>query len=46
VGSAGFKATIDLNKKVHPGDVSLFIKNVDLISLRQKYNYMKHEGEK
>jgi hypothetical protein len=29
-GSAGFKATIDLNKKeVHQGDVSVYIKNVE-----------------
>jgi hypothetical protein len=38
-GSEGFMTTIDLNQKknrVHQGDVSLYVKNVDLISLRQK----------
>jgi hypothetical protein len=44
VGSAGFKATIDMEKKVHQGDVSVFVKNVDLIYLRQKYK--EHEREK
>jgi hypothetical protein len=39
-GNPGFKATISLNKKkVHQGDVSFYIKNVDLISLKQKYNH-------
>jgi hypothetical protein len=28
-GSAGFKATIDLNKKVHGVDVSIFVKNIN-----------------
>jgi hypothetical protein len=39
----GFKATIGL-KKVHQGDVSVYVENVDLISLRQKYKYKKHGG--
>jgi hypothetical protein len=44
-GSAGFKATIGLNKKkVHPYNVSAYVENVDLISLRQTYNYREHEG--
>jgi hypothetical protein len=44
--SAGFKATIDLNKKkAHQDDVSFYVKNVDLISLRQKYKYKEHEGK-
>jgi hypothetical protein len=32
-GSAGFKATVGLNnnKKVHQGDVSVYVENVDLI---------------
>jgi hypothetical protein len=34
-GSAGFGATIDL-KKVHQGYISFHVKNVELISLRQK----------
>jgi hypothetical protein len=29
----------------HQGDVSLYVKNVDSISLRQKNNYKKHEGK-
>jgi hypothetical protein len=34
-GRAGFKATIDLSKKkVHQGGVSVYVKIVDLISLR------------
>jgi hypothetical protein len=41
--SAGFKATTGLKKKVHQGDVSAYVGNVDLISLRQKYNYREHE---
>jgi hypothetical protein len=44
----GFKATADLNKrKVHQGDVSVYIKNVrvDSISLRQKCNYKKRDGK-
>jgi hypothetical protein len=46
-GSAGFKATIGLNKKkqVHQGDVSEYVENVDLISLRRTYNYREHEGK-
>jgi hypothetical protein len=31
---------------VHQGDVSVYIENVDLIYLRQKYNYKEHEEEK
>jgi hypothetical protein len=34
-----------VNKKVHQGDVSAYVKTVDLISLVQKYNYKEHEGE-
>jgi hypothetical protein len=30
---------------MHQGDVSVYVKNVDLISLRKKYNYMEHEGK-
>jgi hypothetical protein len=46
VGSAGFEATIDMKKKttVHQGDVSVLVKNVDLINLRRKYK--EHEKEK
>jgi hypothetical protein len=48
-GSAGFKTTIDLNKnknkkKVHPV-VSVYVKFVDLISLKHHYKYMEREGE-
>jgi hypothetical protein len=32
-------------KKVLQGDVSFYVRNLDLISLRQKYNYKKHEGK-
>jgi hypothetical protein len=35
-GSAGFKATLDLNRKVHQGHVSVYVKIVDLLSLRQQ----------
>jgi hypothetical protein len=35
---------IDL-KKVYQGDDSFFLKNVDLICLKQWYKYMEHEGE-
>jgi hypothetical protein len=39
--SAEFKATIDLNKKkIYQGDVSVYVKIVDLISLWQE----QHEG--
>jgi hypothetical protein len=45
VGSAGFKAAIDWSrKKVHQGDVSFYVRNVDLIPLMQKYKYKEHEG--
>jgi hypothetical protein len=38
-GSAGFKATIGLSKKkVDQGDVSAYVENVNVISLRQLYN--------
>jgi hypothetical protein len=30
---------------VQQGDVSAYVKNVDLISLKQKYNYKEHEGK-
>jgi hypothetical protein len=45
--SAGFKATIGLNNKnkMHEGDVSAYVENVDVISLRQTYNYREHEGK-
>jgi hypothetical protein len=44
--SAGFKPTTGLNKKkVHQGDVSAYVENADLISLRQTYNYKEHEGK-
>jgi hypothetical protein len=45
--SAGIKAMINLSKKekVHQSDVSVYVKNADLISPRQKYNYKEHEGE-
>jgi hypothetical protein len=43
--SAEFKATIGLKKKVHEGDVSAYVENVDLISPRQLYNYKEHEGK-
>jgi hypothetical protein len=41
---AEFKATIDM-KKVHQGHVSGYVNNVDLIYLRQKYNYEEYEGK-
>jgi hypothetical protein len=41
-GTAGFKATIDLDKKVQRGHVSVYVKNVDLISLVQQYKYMEY----
>jgi hypothetical protein len=45
-GSARFKATIALNKKkVHQGYVSVYVKNVDLMSPGQQYKYMEHEGK-
>jgi CCR4-NOT transcriptional regulation complex NOT5 subunit len=44
-GSAGFKATIDPNKNEHQADVSFYVMDVDIISLRQKLNYMEHEGK-
>jgi hypothetical protein len=46
-GSAAFKAMIDQNKKkVDQDHVSVYVKNVDLISLRQQYKHMEHEGKK
>jgi hypothetical protein len=46
-GSTGLKATVVLNKnKVRENDVSFYVNNVGLISLRQKYNCKKHEGRK
>jgi hypothetical protein len=42
-GCAGFKVTIDMNKTNHQNDVSFHVKNVDLISLRQKC--MEYEGK-
>jgi hypothetical protein len=39
-GREGFKATIDLNppkKKMHQGGVSVYVKIVDVISLRHQY---------
>jgi hypothetical protein len=30
---------------MYEGDVSFYIKNVDLTSLRQKYNYKEHDGK-
>jgi hypothetical protein len=45
-GRAGFKVKINLNKKkVHQNDVSVYVKNIDLISLKQKYKE-EHEGKK
>jgi hypothetical protein len=45
-GSAGFKATVGLNKeKVHKGEVSAYVENVDLISLRRTCNYREHKGK-
>lgn len=32
-------------KEVHEGDVSFYIKNVDLTYLRQKYNYKEYKGK-
>jgi hypothetical protein len=37
-GGAGFKAMIDLKEKAHLVNVSAYVENVDLISLRQTYN--------
>jgi hypothetical protein len=34
-GSAGFKATIDPNKKMHQNVLSVYVNIVDIISLRQ-----------
>jgi hypothetical protein len=31
---------------VHQGHVSVYVKNVDLISPRQQYKYKEHEGKK
>jgi hypothetical protein len=45
-GSAGFKATADLNKEVHQRSVSVYVKIVDLISLRHQYKYMEHRENK
>jgi hypothetical protein len=43
--SAGFKTTIDLNKsKMIQVDVSVYVKIVDLISVRHQYKYMEHEA--
>jgi hypothetical protein len=44
-GSAGFKATIDKKKVLH-GHVYSYVKNVDLISIRQEYDYKEHGGKK
>jgi hypothetical protein len=47
-GNAGFKATIDLNKKkkkVRQGGVSVYVKIVDLISLRDQFQYKKNKGK-
>jgi hypothetical protein len=44
-GSAGFKATIGLEKKGHKGDVFGYVENVDVISLRRTHNYREHEGK-
>jgi hypothetical protein len=33
-------------ENVREGDVSFYVMNVDLISLRQKYNYKEHERTK
>jgi hypothetical protein len=30
---------------LHQGDISVYVKNIDLISLRQKYYYKEHEGK-
>jgi hypothetical protein len=32
-------------QQIHKGDVSFYVKNIDLISLRQKYNYKENEGK-
>ncbi|PNF19798.1 hypothetical protein B7P43_G14309 [Cryptotermes secundus] len=43
--SAGFKMK-DLNKKkVHQGDFSIYVKNVNLGSLKHQYKYMEYEGK-
>jgi hypothetical protein len=45
-GSAGFKATNDMNKKkVLQSGVSVYVTSVDLISLRHQYKYMEHKGK-
>jgi hypothetical protein len=41
--SARFKVTIDLNKEVHTNNVPSYVKNVNLISLRQRYRYKEYE---
>jgi hypothetical protein len=33
-------------KNVHQGDIFVYVWNVDMISLRQKYNYTEYEAEK
>jgi hypothetical protein len=42
--NAEFKATTDLQRNMHQ-DVYFYVKNVDLISPRQKCNYMEYEGK-
>jgi hypothetical protein len=44
-GSAGFETTIDPEKKMHQGLVSVYVKFVDLISLKHQCRYMEREGK-
>jgi hypothetical protein len=44
--STRFKAVIDLNKKkMHEDNTSPYVRNVDLIYVRQQYKYREHEEE-
>jgi hypothetical protein len=42
-GSEAFKPAIDPRKKYITVTTLFYVKNVDLISLRKKYNYKEHE---
>jgi hypothetical protein len=44
--SVRFKATIGLNKKIHQGDVSVYVENVDIISVRQMYKEPEGKHDK
>jgi hypothetical protein len=44
-GSAGFKVMMDV-KRMHQGYVSIYVRNVDLITLSHKCNYKELEEKK